>query len=96
MYEPEVNDYVIWKPHIKGWVYFKDDAYITIETCVWEKDEENYACCSLHRNDRILVLCYRGQWKELKYVKTRESIYEEEKNAVEMVGKGIRGESDEK
>jgi hypothetical protein len=88
-YIPKVNDYVIWKPHIKGWVYFKHEEYITIETSVWEKDDENYACCSLHRNDRVLVLCYKGQWKELKYVKTRESIYEE-KNTVEMVGESTR------
>jgi hypothetical protein len=75
-YEPQVNDYVYWKQHIKGWVYFKHKDYITIETSVWQKDDENYACCSLHRNDRVLVLCYREQWSELKYVKTRESIYE--------------------
>ena len=41
----------------------------------------------------VLVLCYKGQWKELKYVKTRESIYEEEKDNLEMVGEGIGGES---
>jgi hypothetical protein len=96
MYEPQVNDYVKWKPHIKGWVYFKCEDYITIETSVWEKDDENYACCSLHRNDRILVLCYQKQWSELKYVKTRESIYEEQQKPVALVGEGIRGESDDK
>lgn len=78
-YEPKVNDYVIWEngKGCEGWVYFKCKDYVTIETAVWKKDDENYAYCSLHRNDRVLVLCYKGQWKELKYVKTRESIYEE-------------------
>ena len=35
-YEPQVNDYVIWDKGQygtdEGWVYFKDDEYITIET----------------------------------------------------------------
>ena len=96
MYEPQVNDYVKWKPHIEGWVYFKDKQYITIEIGVKPKNEENYEACSIHRNDRLMVLCYHNQWKELTYVKSRESVYEEEKNVVEMVGESIRTESDEK
>jgi hypothetical protein len=76
MYEPQVNDYVKWKTKSdSGWVYFKCDKYITIETCVWEKDQENYEHCRLHRNDRILVLCYHYQWNELEYVKTRDPIH---------------------
>jgi hypothetical protein len=77
-YEPQVNDYVKWNNDkgVEGWVYFKDKEYITIETSVWQKDDENYACCSLHRNDRVLVLCYKGDWIQLKCIKTRESIYE--------------------
>lgn len=88
MYVPQINDYVIWNDGkgVEGWVYFKDDAYITIETCVWEKDEENYACCSLHRNDRILVLCYHSQWSQLEYVRSRESVHEETENLVALVG----------
>jgi len=81
-YEPEVNDYVYWKPHIEGWVYFKGDEYITIETAVSPKDETNYECCSLHRNNRLLVVCYVSQWKELEYVKTRQSVYEKETNCI--------------
>jgi len=81
-YEPEVNDYVYWKPHIEGWVYFKGEEYITIETSVSLKDETNYECCSLHRNNRLLVICYVSQWKELEYVKTRQSVYEEETNCI--------------
>jgi hypothetical protein len=96
MYEPQVNHYVKWKPHIEGWVYFKDKKYITIEIGVKPKNEENYACCSIHRNDRLMILCYHDQWKELTYVKSRESVYEKEKVYVETVGESIRTESDEK
>jgi hypothetical protein len=88
MYVPQVNDYVIWNKEkgIQGWVYFMDDAYITIEVCVRPKDGINYEACSLHRNERLLVLCYHDQWKELTYVRSRTSIYEKTKNLVEMVG----------
>jgi hypothetical protein len=77
-YTPNINDYVEWKTKgQEGWVYFKCDDYITIETCVWEKDQENYQFCPLHRNDRVLVLCYNEQWNELTYIKSRKSVYEE-------------------
>ena len=89
MYEPEVNDYVEWTKGVEGWVYFKDREYITIEISVRPKDRINYKACSLHRNDRLLVLCYADQWKELKYITTRDSIYED----LETVGEGIGGES---
>ena len=75
MYEPRVNDYVSWKPHIEGWVYFKDDDYVTIECSVEPKDQENYEACSLHRNDRLLILCYKEQWNQLKYEGHRENKY---------------------
>ena len=96
MYEPQVNHYVTWKDHIEGWVYFKDKEYITIESWVRPKTEENYNACSIHKNNRLLVLCYHNQWDELTYIKSRESVYEETKNSVEMVGESIRGEGDEK
>jgi hypothetical protein len=87
MYIPQVNDYVIWDndKEVEGWVYFKCDEYITIEIGVKPKDEENYEACSIHRNDRLMVLCFHSQWKELKYVKSRKSKYEEE-NDVALVG----------
>jgi hypothetical protein len=69
-YQPQVNDYVKWK-HVEGWVYFQCNLYVTIEMFVRPKDEINYRCCSLHRNERLLVLCYEDQWKELQYVKSR-------------------------
>lgn len=72
-YCPEIDDFVEWKKNIRGWVYFKCSEYITVEVSVRPKDEKNYQHCSLHRNERLLVVCYREQWKELKYVKTRKS-----------------------
>lgn len=77
-YEPKVNDYVKWSKGIEGWVYFKDTEYLTIEICVKPKDHVNYEACSLHRNDRLLVLCYKSQWNQLKYLKSRESVYSED------------------
>ena len=78
MYIPQVNDYVIWDngKEVEGWVYFKCDEYITIEIGVKLKSKENYEACSLHRNDRLMVLCFHSQWKELEYVKSRESRHE--------------------
>ena len=84
-YKPKVNDYVIWTKGVEGWVYFGGDEYITIEASVRPKDKTNYQACSIHRNDRLLVVCYKEQWCELEYVKTRKSVYEEEKNLVEVV-----------
>jgi hypothetical protein len=71
-YIPKVNDYVKWK-HFDGWVYFKDDFYITIEIAVKEKkcNKGTY-----HKKDHLLVVCYHNQWKELEYVKSRGSKYE--------------------
>lgn len=96
MYEPQVNDYVYWNHKVEGWVYFKDQEYITIEVNVRPKNTQNYQACSLHQNERLLVLCYKNQWKELTYVKSRESVYEEEKYNMAIVGESIRTESDEK
>tara|TARA_R110000868_G_scaffold8124_2_gene41920 strand:- start:7223 stop:7459 length:237 start_codon:yes stop_codon:yes gene_type:complete len=76
-FEPKVNDYVVWTKGVEGWVYFVDNEYITIETNVWEKSKESYEHSPIHRNDRVLVLCYSHQWNELTYVKSRKSVYEE-------------------
>jgi len=72
-YDPQVDDYVQWTKGIEGWVYFKDKNYITIEVNVRPKDCENYQACCLHKNERLLVLCYNNQWKHLKYLKSRSS-----------------------
>lgn len=88
MYVPQINDYVIWDQGkgIEGWVYFKDEEYITIEICVRPKDCLNYQACSIHRNERLLVLCYHNQWKELVYVRSRDSVHEETENTLALVG----------
>lgn len=85
-YIPQVNDYVEWKPHIKGWIYYKDNEYLTIETKVRPKDNINLLDAPFHANNRLLVICYESDWKNLKYIKSRESIYEEEENTLEVVG----------
>ncbi len=84
-YEPQINDYVRWTKGVEGWVYFKDKEYITIEASVRPKNCENYQACCLHRNERVLVICYPEQWKELEYIKSRESVYEEESELLETL-----------
>jgi len=76
-YIPSVNDYVVWNngKGIEGWVYFKDKEYITIERIVRPKDKVNLECCPIHRNERLLVICYHSQWNELKYIKSRPVSY---------------------
>ena len=76
-YIPQVNDYVTWTKGIEGWVYFKDKEYVTIEVNVRPKNTQNYHACVLHRNERLLVLCYNNQWNELTYIRSRESVHEE-------------------
>jgi len=71
-YEPQIDDYVKWKNDVEGWVYFKDREYITIEMLVRPKDDNDLQNCTLHRNHRLLVICYREQWDQLEYVKRRE------------------------
>jgi len=81
-YEPQVNDFVVWNngKDVEGWVYFRCDDYITIEHRVRPKDKLNYLACSIHANERLLVICYKEQWKQLEYIKSRTSIYEEGQN----------------
>jgi hypothetical protein len=74
-YSPRLNDYVSWTKGVEGWVYFVDKEYITIETNVRPKDIQNVQACSLHKNDRLLVLCYSNQWSELTYVGHRVDQY---------------------
>ena len=93
MYVPKVNDYVEWTKGVEGWIYFVDKEYITIEASVTPKDSINYRAAPIHANNRLLVLCYSNQWKELKYIKSRTSVYEEEKDDLENMGKSTGGES---
>jgi hypothetical protein len=92
-YNPQINDYVKWTKGVEGWVYFKGEEYITIEVSVRPKDTENYQACSIHANERLLVICYPEQWNELEYVKSRESVYEEEKELLETLVQSTGGES---
>ena len=81
-YIPKVNDYVIWDrgrlDTDEGWVYFVDKEYITIEVGV--RPTPKHSCTNgkrrLHDNIHTLLLCFPDQWKELKYIKSRESKYE--------------------
>ena len=93
MYEPEVDDYVVWERETwvgtisdEGWVYFKGDPvepkkgfptptrYITIETGVRDKPKEQMdSGSSLHSKVHTLLLCYESQWKDLKFIKKRET-----------------------
>ena len=69
----------------KGWVYFKGDPvepkkgfsdqarYITIETSVRDKPAEQIKDSPLHKKTHTLLLCYEQDWKDLKFVKRRES-----------------------
>ena len=81
-YEPQVNHYVKWTKGVDGWIYFKCEEYVTIEYNVRPKDEVNLECCPIHKNDRLLVICYKEQWYQLEYVKSRESVYGEEENCL--------------
>ncbi len=69
----------------KGWVYFKGDPvepkkgfpnqarYITIETAVYDKPAEQLKDSPLHKKTHTLLLCYEQDWKDLKFVRKRES-----------------------
>jgi len=78
-YTPNINDYVQWNngKGVEGWVYFKDEQYITIESLVRPKHKDDLKASPIHANNRLLVLCFSYQWKELTFVKSRKSIYEE-------------------
>lgn len=95
MYSPKVNDYVIWHkdPHpVQGWVYFEDPSYITIEMGTSPKDDVNIMHCPIHKKTHILIVCYPDNWHQLEYIKSRKSIYDQEENSLETLGKGIGGE----
>ena len=74
-YDPQVDDYVIWDKGVddcnEGWVYFKSDEYITIETGINPKPPCELAH-SKHRYIHTLLLCQRYNWHKLEYVKSRK------------------------
>ena len=74
-YLPKVDDYVVWKnssgKDIEGWVYFFDEAYITIEISVKDKPPCKYTKNEKHKKIHCCVVCYPQYWNELKYIKNR-------------------------
>ena len=74
-YEPQVDDYVIWNKgrddNNEGWVYFKSEEYITIETGIKPKPPCQLAQ-SKHKYIHTLLLCPNPFWHQLQYVKTRK------------------------
>jgi len=82
-YTPQVDDYVIWNTTpqpFKGWVYFKSEQYITIEISVKDKCEENIRHCPIHKKTHCLLLCFRENWNELEYVKSRGNVEDQYKS----------------
>ena len=76
-YVPKVNDYVIWDKGIygkdEGLVYFFSEEYITIETGIRPKPPDQYSANDRHKYIHTLLLCHAPFWKDLQYVKSRES-----------------------
>lgn len=76
-YLPKVNDYVQWKErNLQGWIYFECSSYVTIEISIKPKTSSDYEHSSIHANHRVLVLCFQNEFKQLSYVKSRKSVYE--------------------
>lgn len=76
-YVPLLDDYVVWKDSLgrvsEGWVYFVNDAYITIEISVKDKPPCEYTMNEKHKKVHCLVLCFPQNWHELEYVKNRRN-----------------------
>ena len=78
-YEPQVNDYVIWdkmgsENNDEGWVYFKCEEYITIETGIKPKPHDEYTKHDKHKYIHTLLLCPHQFWGQLKYVRSRKPV----------------------
>ena len=74
-YTPQIDDYVIWTRSNgrvdKGWVYFVDEEYITIETGVKDKPNCEYTREEKHKKVHILVVCQPKFYYQLQYIKNR-------------------------
>lgn len=71
-YVPKLNDYVHWKSDytdLRGWVYFVDQAYCTIEISVKDKVDD---LMPQHKKTHCCVVCYPQYWHELEYIKSRD------------------------
>ena len=63
-YVPKVNDYVVW-----------DKGEFGIEAGIKPKPKCQYSVNERHKFIHTLLLCHQHQWKELKYIKSRESAH---------------------
>ena len=52
----------------EGWIYFKDDEYLTIEIFVKNKPDD---LVKMHRKVHCLIVCHKWYWNELNYVNNR-------------------------
>ena len=78
IYKPRLNDYVKWHKgnhSVEGWVYYVDKSYVTLETSVIPKPEEDIPNAPIHKNYRCLVVCYPEYYDQLEYITHRETIY---------------------
>ena len=73
-YTPQVDDYVKCGNH-KGWVYFVDKDYITIELSVKPKPFCEYTREEKHKYIHTLLCCFPWDWKDLEYIHTRKNKY---------------------
>jgi len=89
-YKPKVDDYVIWKNQ-KGWVYFVDSLYITIETGVKPKPNCEYTRNEKHKYIHTLLLCHPQYWKDLEYVHTRRNKYGKTLEEMDVYVRDIHG-----
>lgn len=72
---PKIDDYVRWTRSTglidEGWVYFVDDAYITIEVGVRDKPNCQYTKNERHKKIHTLIVCHNCYWHEIEYIKNR-------------------------
>lgn len=66
-YKPKIDDYIKWR-NVEGWIYFVDDEYLTIEIAVKDKPDNLVV---MHKKVHCLMVCYRYDWREIEYIKSR-------------------------
>ena len=87
MYQPQVNDYVVWNRHglsDEGWIYFISEPtkhkkgfppsrqYLTIEVGIKRKPECQYDKNNPHEFIHILLLCYESQMGRVDICKEKK------------------------
>jgi len=61
-----VGEHVKWKD-TEGFVNFISEDYITICVCTYTKDDPH----CLHRTEKVCVLCYAHDWKDVEHEETK-------------------------